>query len=111
MGGLRSAAWFLAGAVFLGACSDRSNDAPTGPEFKQDPPASPPNGSCNFTTVSSLTKTEFGASSNEAGYAGNMKNAGAGTATATYNGYLILQSLGNKYDGNNDPNAPDATAN
>ncbi|MGN6166705.1 MAG: hypothetical protein ACTHQQ_00845 [Solirubrobacteraceae bacterium] len=40
-----------------------------------------------------------------------MKNAGAGSNTATYNGYLILQSLGNKYDGNNDPNAPEDTGN
>jgi hypothetical protein len=107
MGGRRGVAWLVAGAVVLGACSDRSNDGPTSPEFKNNPPG----GSCNFTSVSNLTKSEFGASSTESGYATDMKNAGAGTNTATYNGYLILQSLGAKYDGNADPDNPQSTTN
>jgi hypothetical protein len=92
MGGRTLAPFLLAAAVLVGACSESANDAPTAPEFAPKP------ASCNFTTISSLVKTEFGASSDEAGLATDMKNAGAQTALATSLGYQILASIGNKYD-------------
>jgi hypothetical protein len=92
MRGRTYAALLAAGAVVLAACSERSNDGPTSPEFAGTKIG------CNFTNVSQLTKTEFGNSSAEAGYALDMKNAGAGTDAGTYSGYQILQSLGNKFD-------------
>jgi hypothetical protein len=93
MGGRSLAPFLLAAAVLIGACSEGVNDVPTAPEFAPKP------ASCNFTTISSLVKTEFGASSDEAGLATDMKNAGAQTALATSLGYQILASVGDKYDG------------
>jgi hypothetical protein len=93
MGGRSLAPFLLVAAAVVGACSDGANDVPTAPEFAPKP------ASCNFTTISSLVKTEFGASSDEAGLATDMKNAGAQTALATSIGYQILASIGTKYDG------------
>ena len=95
MGGRSLAPFLLAAAVLVGACSESANDVPTAPQFAAKPP--PP--SCSFTTVSSLVKNEFGASSTESGLATDMKNAGAQTAQATSLGYQILASIGGKYDG------------
>jgi hypothetical protein len=93
MGGRSLAPFLLAAAALVGACSEGANDVPTAPEFAPKP------ASCNFTTISSLVKTEFGASSTESGLATDMKNAGAGTSLATSLGYQILASIGNTYDG------------
>jgi hypothetical protein len=93
MGGRSLAPFLLAAAVLVGACSEGANDVSTAPEFAPKP------ASCNFTTISSLVKTEFGASSTESGLATDMKNAGAQTALATSLGYQILASVGDKYDG------------
>jgi hypothetical protein len=93
MGGRSLAPFLLAAAVLVGACSEGANDVSTAPEFAPKP------ASCNFTTISSLVKTEFGASSDESGLATDMKNAGAQTAQATSIGYQILGSIGGKYDG------------
>jgi hypothetical protein len=95
MGGRSLAPFMLAAAALVGACSEGANDVSTAPEFA----AKPPPASCNFTTISSLVKTEFGASSTESGLAGDMKNAGAQTAQATSLGYQILASIGGKYNG------------
>jgi hypothetical protein len=92
MRGRYSAVMVMAAAA-LAACGEQQNDLPTSPEFKVVKPV------CDFTLVSQLTKNEFGNNSTEAGYAGAMKFAGASTDGATYNGYLILQSVGNKFDG------------
>lgn len=92
MGGRSFAPFLLVAAVLVGACSEGANDVPTAPEFVPQP------ASCNFTTISSLVRNEFGASSTEAGLATDMKNAGAQTALATSIGYQILASIGNKYD-------------
>lgn len=94
MGGRTLAPFLLAAAVLTGACGENANDVPTAPEF-----APKPANGCNFTTISSLVKTEFGASSSESGLAGDMKNAGAQTAQATSIGYQILGSIGGKYNG------------
>ena len=93
MGGPRAGVLFLLAALFTSACGERQNDSPTGPDLARS------GGSCVFSTVTSLTKTEFGANSTEAGLATSMKNAGAGTAQATTFGFQILASIGNKYDG------------
>ena len=71
MGGRSLAPFLLAAAVLVGACGEGANDVPTAPEFA----AKPPPASCNFSTISSLVKNEFGASSTESGLAGDMKNA------------------------------------
>ena len=92
MGGRSFAPFLLVAAVLVGACSEGANDVPTAPEFVPKP------ASCDFNTVSSLVKNEFGASSTESGLATDMKNAGAQTALATSIGYQILASIGNKYD-------------
>jgi hypothetical protein len=94
MGGRSFAPFLLTAAVLVGACGEGANDVATAPEFVPKPVSG-----CNFTTLTSLTKTEFGASSTESGLAGNMKNAGAQTALATSIGYQILASIGGKYDG------------
>lgn len=95
MGGRSLAPFLLAATVLLGACGDGANEVATAPEFA----AKPPPVSCNFTTVSSRVRDEFGASSTESGLAGDMKNAGAQTAQATSIGYQLLASIGGKYDG------------
>ncbi len=93
MGGRSLVPSLLAAAVLVGACSEGANNVPTAPEFARKP------ASCNFTTINSLVKDEFGASSTESGLATDMKNAGAQTAQATSLGYQILASIGNEYDG------------
>jgi hypothetical protein len=92
MGGPRFGALVVLAAL-ASACGERQSDSPTAPDLARS------GGSCNFSTVSSLTKTEFGANSTESGLATSMKNAGAGTAQATSLGFQILGSIGNKYDG------------
>jgi hypothetical protein len=92
MRGRYSAVMVMAAAA-LAACGEQQNELPTSPEFKVVKPA------CDFTLVSQLTKNEFGNTSAEAGYAGDMKFAGAGTDGATYSGYLILKSVETKFDG------------
>jgi hypothetical protein len=91
MGGRYSVVAVMAVAA-LAACGEQGNDLPTSPEFAAVKPA------CDFTNVSQLTKNEFGNNSTEAGYAGDMKFAGAGTDGATYSGYLILRAVGVKFD-------------
>jgi hypothetical protein len=76
----------------LAACSDQQGDAPTAPSLAGGKPVPP--AACNFSLVSQLTKDAFGASSTQSGWAGDMKSAGAGTATATVFGYRILGSVG-----------------
>lgn len=100
MDGRKYALLLVAGALVLAACGEKANDAPTSPDF-----AGRPGGGCSFTNVSDLTKTEFGASSTEASWAIDMKNAGAGTDAATYKGYLILQSIEGKYEGQTSDNS------
>jgi hypothetical protein len=102
MGGRTSCALLLAAAALVG-CSERQDDLPTTPQFV------PSSSSCNFTTLSQLAKNEFGNSSAEAGYANAMKLAGAGTDGATYNGYLILQSIETKFDGQDQSNSLSTT--
>ena len=97
MGGRYSAVLLLAAAA-LTACDEKQNDLPTSPQFASK-------AACNFTTVSQLAKNEFGNSSAEAGYATAMKNAGTGTDGATYNGYLILQSIETKFDAQDENNS------
>jgi hypothetical protein len=92
MGGRNYALLVLAATLVAGACSEGTNDVATEPQF------GPRVGSCNFTTVSTLVKNEFGASSSESGLATDMKNAGAQTTQATSIGYQILKSIGDKYD-------------
>jgi hypothetical protein len=98
MGAPRVAGLLILTAMFVAAC-EQQNNAPTDPDIsaKVTPPASP--NACTFNTVTTLSKTEFGASSNEAKLAGDMKTAGAGTTTATRIGYQILGSIAGKYDG------------
>jgi hypothetical protein len=79
---------FTAFATF--ACRDASQDVPTSPELAVR------NG-CNFTTVSALTKDEFGAGSTETGLATDMKSAGSKTDQATFLGYSILTAVADKY--------------
>ena len=95
----------VAGALLLAACGEARDADPTAPNFANAPP-----GACATNTVASLARTEFGANSAEVGYANDMKSAGGGTNQATYDGYRILQSIGNKYDGNTNPQTPMATA-
>jgi hypothetical protein len=104
MGGHYSVVAIMAVAA-LAACGEQRNDLPTSPEFAAAKPA------CDFTNVSQLTKNEFGNNSTEAGYAGNMKFAGAGTDGATYNGYLILQAVAKKFDDGQDANNSLTTTN
>ena len=91
MGGRSLAPFLLVAAVLVGACSESANDVSTAPEFAPNPAG------CNFTTINSLVKTEFGTNSTESGLATDMKNAGAQTALATSIGYQILASIGGKY--------------
>jgi hypothetical protein len=93
MGGPRAGALLVLTAVLAAACSDRQSDYSTAPDLAAA------GGSCNFNTVSQLTKTEFGANSTQSSLATQMKNAGAGTATATSLGFQILAAIGTKYDG------------
>jgi hypothetical protein len=90
MGGRSLALPLLAAALAVSACSDRQNDAPTSPEFAA-------RGSCSLSNVSQLVKNEFGNNSPEAGFATDMKSAGAQTDQATFDGYQILASIGTKY--------------
>ena len=106
MVGRSQASLALAGTLILAACGEKASEAPTAPEF-----ANRPTTGCSFTNVGNLTKTEFGANSTESGYATSMKNAGASTNDATYNGYLILKSIAGKYTANTDPSSPMSTAN
>jgi len=87
MGG-RIGMFVAASAIVLAACGQGPDQAPTAPDF-----VGKPAGGCSFTTVSDLTKNEFGANSQEASWAISMKNAGAGTNDATYLGYRILGSI------------------
>lgn len=91
MGGRCSSLLLVAGAVLATACGDQSREVTTAPEFASG------SGSCNYTTVSSLTKTEFGNNSTEAGWAGDVKFYGAQSSGATYSGYKIFQSIAAKY--------------
>ena len=93
MGGPRLAVTVVLAALISSACGERQSDSPTAPDLARS------GGGCNFTTVSSLTKDEFGANSTESGLATNMKNAGAGTAQATSLGFQILAAIADKYDG------------
>ena len=97
MGG-RVSVLLVATSVALAACGEKDSVTPTSPEFA-------PARTCDFTKVSQYTRNEFGSSSAEAGYAAAMKNAGAGTDGATYNGYLILQSIGTKFDAQDESNS------
>jgi hypothetical protein len=100
MGGPRVGALLVLTAALVAACSDRQSDEPTGPDASAKvQPSAGPAGSCNFTTVANLTKTEFGPSSAQSKQASDMKTAGAGTAQATSLGFQILASIGDKYDG------------
>jgi len=93
MGSPRLGALLIVTAFLATGCGEQQSNVPTAPEFAQG------GSGCSFTTVSQLTKNEFGANSAEAGLATNMKSAGAGTAQATSLGYQILASIGNNYDG------------
>jgi hypothetical protein len=97
MGAHRFVPLLLATAVIVGACGEQPSDVPSAPELAQKPPA-PPNGACSFTTISGLVKDEFGANSPQASLAGDMKNAGAQTDQATYDGYQLLQAVSTKYE-------------
>lgn len=77
-------------ALFTFACREASQDVPTSPELATRP-------GCNFSTVSTLTRNEFGSSSTESSLATDMKNAGSQTDQATFLGYSILTSVANKY--------------
>ncbi len=99
MGGPRTGALLILAAVLATACTERQGDEPTAPDGTTRVQFAPPSGSCNFTTVSDLTKTEFGPSSAQAKQASDMKTAGAGTAQATSIGFQILSAIGDKYDG------------
>ena len=93
MGGPRLFVAALALAGFTIACSDQQSDAPTSPSF-----APPVRTGCDANGVSSLVKTEFGASSNESSLATAMKNYGAKTIQATYVGYKLLDAIAGRYD-------------
>src|SRR6476620_473017 len=98
MGGPRVAALLALTAILATACGEQQGDTPTAPDVSARTQPAPPTG-CNFTTVTSLTKTEFGAGSTQAKLAGDMKSAGAQTALATSIGYQLLGSIAGKYDG------------
>jgi hypothetical protein len=91
MGGLRSTPLLLAATV-LAACGERQGEAPTAPEL-----AGKPTAGCNFTTLSTLVKNEFGASSNEARLAGDFKNLGEKTEQGTFVGYQIIAAVAAKF--------------
>jgi hypothetical protein len=99
MGGRRLTPLIVAAAFAAAGCHDGQKSAPTEPEFTVRT-------GCNFTTVSSLVKNEFGPNSAETGYAGDMRNAGAQTDQATYDGYLILDAIAIKYNGLSAPGSP-----
>lgn len=98
MGGRSISMFVAAGAIVLAACGERPDSTPTSPDF-----AGGSTGGCSFTTVSSLTKNEFGANSTQSGLATDMKNAGAKTNNATYIGYEILTAIEGKYAGASAP--------
>ena len=89
---LRGGGLLVALALFASACDQASTDTPTAPEMASR------GSTCNFTTVSQLVKSEFGANSPESGLATDMKNAGAQTDLGTLKGYQILASVAGKYD-------------
>jgi hypothetical protein len=108
MGGRYVTPLLVAVALATTACGERQTNAPTEPEFVVK-------SGCNFTNVGSYARNEFGASSAEAGLAGDMKNAGAQTDQATYDGYLILDAIASKYNtlsapGSTAPNTSNASA-
>jgi hypothetical protein len=103
MGGRYLVPLALAATVLVTGCSEKQSDAPTAPEFGT-------RGVCNFTNVSSLVKTEFGANSAEASLATAMKNAGAQTDDGTYDGYQILSAIATKYETTSPPSTTNASA-
>lgn len=92
MGGRTLSYFTLALAWLAAACNDRPGDDPMSPSF-----APPVQGACNTNTVSSLAKTEFGNSSDQAELAGDIRGYGSGTSQATYAGYLMLDAIATKY--------------
>jgi hypothetical protein len=96
MGAHRYTLLLLATAIAAGACGERQTDSPTGPQLAGQGGG----GGCNFTTVTGLVKDVFGTGNTpENSLAGDMKSAGSKTDQATYDGYLLLQSLSSKYAG------------
>jgi hypothetical protein len=91
MGGRCWSLLLVASAAVVAACGDQPRDVATAPEFASG------SGSCNYTTVSSLTKAEFGNNSTQAGWAGDVKFYGAQSAGATYSGYKIFKSIAAKF--------------
>jgi len=89
---LRGGGLLVALALLASACDQAPTDTPTAPELAGR------GGSCDFTKVSQLVKTEFGANSPESGLATDMKNAGAQTDLGTLKGYQILSSVAGEYD-------------
>jgi hypothetical protein len=93
MGGRGLLSTVLALAWLAAACSEKSSDTATSPEF-----APPVQNGCSTSALIGYIKTEFGNSSDQAKLAGDLKNYGAKTVQATYVGYKLLDAIATKYD-------------
>jgi hypothetical protein len=97
MGGPRVIALVALAVLFSTACGERQSDAPTAPDVAKTGTTAAVV-SCNLNTVTQLAKSEFGASSPQAGLATDMKQAGSQTDDGTFDGYQILVAIAGKYE-------------
>lgn len=88
----------VAAALVLTACDEKDSSLPSAPDFTTG-------AACNFNKLSDRTRDEFGGGSTEAGYVTAMKQAGSGTEVATFNGYRLLRSVANKFEGQTSTNS------